>query len=760
MFKEMVGFRGIDNFTVSNFPHLKEAWHNQLLIGYFNNLKSLVVDDKCSSLKYMFTPSLALGLVQLQELVIKNCDVLEAIIVIVEERTDNTLFPSLTGLELKGLPKLSRFCNFPGNSIELPSLARLWIDNCPSMETFISGSTDADITASKENLHTDIQPFFDEKLRLPNLKDLFLNKMDRLRKIWHHQLTSDSFCKLESLGVCYCHKLLVVFPSNMLGRLQKLEKLCLRNCSSLDEIFEPQASGCGKTQAITATQLRELELNDLPKLKHVWNMDSQGLLSFPNLLSIKVEGCDSLKSIFPASVGRNLLHLEELWIERCCMVEEIFAKEERVNEVVPRFPRLTFLKLGRLSRLQSFYPMVHISEWPMLKKLQIWNCDKVAISASKFLSFQVTDGESQHEMPMGQPLLLLDKVPLTNLECLGLDWKWIEKEALHEKLQEYSCKLKFLKIKSFRKGTDICLFCFPNKLPNLEKLQVSECFFKEVFLSEGLGCEEEHVETPSKLSKLRLFGVYDSLLLWEENSLCSIVFQNLAILQVVCCNYLRSLVPSHISFQNLTTMEVLDCNELLNLVAISTAKSLVQLTKLSISECKMIKEIIIHEGDEVEDRIIFKKLRYVELECLPSLTSFYSRNYTIELPSLQQVVVRECPKMQIFSRGILNTPRLHKLQTTEAEGYGLWEGDLNTTIEHLFIESMVVLRTPACLCYAIMARVPKKIEIFLSDTSWDKANILQFVNVAFHFPPPFEEGILFSLGVALLFHHLKRVVLT
>ncbi|TXG73906.1 hypothetical protein EZV62_002485 [Acer yangbiense] len=164
MFKEMVGFRGIENFTVSDFPHLKEAWHNQLLIGYFNNLKSLVVDDKCSSLKYMFTPSLALGLVQLQELEIKNCTVLEAIIVIEEERTDNTLFPNLTRLELKDLPKLFRFCNFPGNSIELPSLARLWIDNCPNMEKFISGSTDADMPASKENLHTDIQPFFDEKV--------------------------------------------------------------------------------------------------------------------------------------------------------------------------------------------------------------------------------------------------------------------------------------------------------------------------------------------------------------------------------------------------------------------------------------------------------------------------------------------------------------------------------------------------------------------------------------------------------------------
>ncbi|TXG73920.1 hypothetical protein EZV62_002499 [Acer yangbiense] len=680
MFKEMVGFRGIENFTFSDFPHLKEVWHNQLLLSYFSNLKSLVVDDKCRSLRYIFTPSVALGLVQLQELEIKNCAMLEAIIVIEDETIRNALFPNLNKLDLTDLPKLAGFCNFTENAIELPSLATLWIDKCPNMETFIPNYTGVDMSTSKDNLHIDIQPLFNEKIRLPNLKVLFLDKMDRLRKIWHHQLTSDSFCDLESLEVYNCHNLMIVFPSNMLGRLQKLDKLCLRNCSSLDEIFELQASICGKTQAITATQLRKLELNDLPKLKHVWNMDSQGLLSFPNLLSIKVTGCDTLKRIFPASVGRNLLRLEELWIENCCMVEEIFAKEEEVNEAVPRFPRLTLLILSDLSRLQSFYPMVHISEWPMLKRFYILGCDKIEISASKNLRFQVSDGKSQHEM------LLLDKVPLTNLERLGLDWKWIEKEALHEKLPEYLCKLKFLTFNGFRKGADICVFCFLNKLPNLEKLQVTRGFFKEVFLSEGLGCEEEHVETPSKLSVLRLVFMYDSLHLWEEKSLCSKVFQNLAILEVVCCDNLKSLVPSHVSFQNLTTLEVLYCNELLNLVAVSTVKSLVQLTKLSISECKMIEEIIIRERDEVEDCIIFKKLRYVKLECLPSLTSFYSGTYTIELPSLQQVVVRECPKMQIFSQGILNTPRLHKLQTTEAEGYGFWEGDLNTTIEHLFIE--------------------------------------------------------------------------
>ncbi|KAL5809771.1 hypothetical protein ACOSQ3_030462 [Xanthoceras sorbifolium] len=674
---------------------IETIWHNQFqpMSSFFQNLTNIIMDG-CDTVKYVFSSSMVESLIQLKVLEISNCKFMEVVTITAGERISSTLFPKLYRLHVKHLPKLTSFCKFAGSSFELPSLARLWIENCPKMLTFVSNYPHSDMPASmeeymnvEENLHSHVQPFFDEKVQLPNLKVLQLYKMEKLRKTWHHQLVSDSFCKLEFFELYKCHNVLNVFPSNMLGRLQKLEELWLNNCSSLDEIFELQASSCEKTQAITATQLRKLGLYNLPKLKHVWDMDSQGLLTCQNLLSIEVTRCDTLKSILPASVGRNLLHLEELWIENCSMVEEIFAKEEELDEAVPRFPQLTFLRLADLSTLRSFYPGVNVLEWPMLKRLQVWNCNRVEISASKFLSFLVIDVENQHEMPMGQPPLLLDKVPLTNLESLGLDWKWFEKEALHKKLPEYSCKLKFLTINGFHKGADICVFCFLHKLPNLEKLQVAEGFYKEVFLCEGLSCEEEHVEVPRKLNHLRLVDLADSLHLWEENSLSSNVFQNLAILEVVCCGNIQSLVPSSVSFQNLTTLEVLECNELLNLMAVPTAKSLVQLTKLIVSKCKMIEEIITHEGDEVEDRIIFKKLSYLELQCLPSLTSFYFGNYTIEFPSLIQVSVRECPNMKIFSRGVLSAPRLCRIQTIEAEDDGFWEGNLNTTIQHMFIEN-------------------------------------------------------------------------
>ncbi|KAL5809781.1 hypothetical protein ACOSQ3_030472 [Xanthoceras sorbifolium] len=683
LFEDMVGLRDIKNFTVSDFPHLKEVWHKQIPVSYFSNLKSLVVDDKCFSLRYIFTPSVALGLVQLQELKIINCAILEAIIFTEEETIRNTLFPNLNELKLIDLPELKSFCNLAENAIELPSLAALWIEDCPNMQTFISNFTSADMLTSM-----DIQPLFDEKVQLPNLKFLRLDGMDKLRKIWHYQLTPDSFYKLDSFGVHNCHNVLNVFPSNMLGRLQKLDELWLTNCSSLDEIIEIQASGCGKTQAITSTQLTKLVLNYLPKLKHIWDMNSQGLLTCQNLLSIQVAGCESLKSIFPASVARSLLQLQELKINLCCMLEEIVAEEEQLDEAVPRFlfPQLTCLELFQLSSLKSFYPGSHISEWPALTNLEVWKCDKVETFSSEFSSFQVTQWESQHEMPMRQHLFLVDKVPFPNLESLALEWIAV-KVVLREKLLGYSCKLKVLGLRGFHKETDVCLSCFLHKLPNLEKLRVHQGFFKEIFLCGELGCEDNHVEVPSKLSYLRLYGVSDSLHLWEENSLTTKVFQNLATLEVICCGSIKSLVPSLVSFQNLTTLEVDYCDALFNLVTLSTAKSFVQLTKMSVTNCKLIEEIITLEGDEVEDRIIFKKLRYLGLQCLPSLTSFYSRNDTIEFPSLEQVIVRECPNMKIFSGGVLSTPRLPNIQTTKANGDVFWKGNLNTTIQHLFIEN-------------------------------------------------------------------------
>ena len=153
-------------------------------------------------------------------------------------------------------------------------------------------------------------------------------------------------------------------------------------------------------------------------------------------------------------------------------------------------------------------------------------------------------------------------------------------------------------------------------------------------------------------------------------------------------------MPSFVSFQNLSTLEVSNCNGLVNFLAVSVAKSLVQLTRLKITKCKKIEKIVSHGWvDETEDMIIFNQLKYLELQCLPRLTRFCSDNYVVEFPSLQQVVVGQCQSMRIFSHGALSTLRLHKLQITEADEEGNWEGDLNTTVQKMFKEMVCIFFT-------------------------------------------------------------------
>lgn len=193
------------------------------------------------------------------------------------------------------------------------------------------------------------------------------------------------------------------------------------------------------------------------------------------------------------------------------------------------------------------------------------------------------------------------------------------------------------------------------------------------------------------MEELKLSKLPKLLHLYKENSRPSNVFHNLKTLEISeCCN-LEKFVPSWVSFQNLTTMEVSKCDGLITLLTFSTAKSLVNLKRMQVIDCKMIEEII-HVRDEVKKGcIIFSQLEYLRLTCLPSFTSFCLENYRLKFPSLEQVIVKECPKMEIFSRGDLITPKLKRLQLTELQDIEeRWEGSLNSTIQKLFEEMVCI----------------------------------------------------------------------
>ena len=197
-----------------------------------------------------------------------------------------------------------------------------------------------------------------------------------------------------------------------------------------------------------------------------------------------------------------------------------------------------------------------------------------------------------------------------------------------------------------------------------------------------------------QLMKLKLSGLHKVQHLWKENAKSNKVFANLKSLEIFECSKLQKLVPASWHLENLATLEVFECHGLINLLMLSTSESLMNLGIMKITDCKMIEEIIqLQVGEEAEDCIVFRKLEYLGLDCLPSLTSFCLGNYALEFPSLEHVVVRQCPTMKIFSQGVVDAPKLNKVKPTEEEDgddEGCWEGNLNDTIKKLFNEMVSI----------------------------------------------------------------------
>ena len=250
----------------------------------------------------------------------------------------------------------------------------------------------------------------DLQVAFPSLETLRIEHMENLKIIWHDQLAENSFFKLHSLIVEYCENLVNIFEFNMLTRFQSLERLYVKDCDSLQEVFEIQGHNVGDTHAMTVIPLKILMLNRLPKMKQVWNKDPHGIFSFPNLQKVSARECESLQSLFPTSVARCLMQLEDLRIVDCG-VEEIVSREE-IAEATARFvfPKATVLILRKLPKLEWFCRGVHTSEWPLLKKFEVFECDQIEIFASKILNFQETVEQSQLATSIQQPFFLVEEV--------------------------------------------------------------------------------------------------------------------------------------------------------------------------------------------------------------------------------------------------------------------------------------------------------------------------------------------------------------
>ncbi|XVE91079.1 hypothetical protein DITRI_Ditri20bG0127100 [Diplodiscus trichospermus] len=663
LFNEKIVFPTLENLKLSSIS-IKRIWEKGS--HSMQNLTSFILEG-CSNLKHVLSYSMVECLQQLKCLEIIDCNSIQEIIsreeIMKEGHGKTVSFPLLKSLKLKGLEKLIGFCH-EDYIVEFQSLNILEIQHCPELKGFtINRSMGKDITTSSTSV-----VLFNEKAAFPNLEKITIAHLRNVSRIWYNQPYGDSFSRLKELEVEYCDNLLNIFSSYLMGVFQRLEMLRVTDCDSLEEVFNIEET------CVEPIQLRELFLFHLPKMKHVWNKDPHGNISFQNLRVVKVRHCQSLKSLFPFSIAQGLLLLESL-VVYWCRVEEIVSEsvEGLPQEIRFQFNQLSFLMLWGLEDLKWFYPRQHSTVWPALTTLKTYKCEKIKIFGQ---------GESQVQ----QPLFLIEKV-IPRLQTVYFSKDDIATICDGQYATYFFGGIKVLGIIGFQFA--LLPSYFLQRFYELEILELVECSFEELPLCVGdVGEKKDMMETDQpKIKKLKLNGCFKMTRLWNQDSQLDHICASLETLQVWHCRDLINLAPASSSFRNLTTLDVWDCNEMAKLITSSKAQSLVCLVTMKLSECEMMTEIVSSEGDEATHEIIFRELKCLELHCLQSLKGFCSGNNIFTFPSLEDVTVSQCPRLKSFCKGDLSTPKLQKVFYQKKADYkGCWAGDLNATIQQLHEE--------------------------------------------------------------------------
>ncbi|GAY62537.1 hypothetical protein CUMW_218590 [Citrus unshiu] len=680
--KVEVSFPRLEELKLHNLGNIEKLWLDQFEGMYCCQNLTKVTVERCHRLKYLFSCSMVNRLLQLQHLEIGNCRSIKGVVNTtgLGGRDELKVFPKLHSLQLDGLPKLSSF-------------------------------------ASPEDvIHTEMQPqpLFDEKVRLPSLEVLHISSMDKLRKIWYHQLALDSFSKLKNLEISGCNNLLNIFPP-LVGIPSSLVNLNVSHCEKIEEIIGHVGEEV-KENRIAFRELKLLILDYLPRLTSFCLENYT--LEFPLLERVSMTHCQNMKTFSQGIVSTPKLHEVQVtekkedelrhWegnlnstIQKC--YEEMVGLRDLRNLKLSDFPRLRELWHGQALPVGFFNNLVKLVvddcpnmstaipaniPWCLnnLKSLEVRNCD----SFEEVLHLEELNAKEEHFGPLFPLLRELKIMDLPNLKRFcNFTGNIIEMPEL-EYLAIENCPDMdtFISKSAVHVTTD-------NKEP--QKLTSKENFLPADHIQPLF---DEKVSFP-KLIWLELSRLPKMSHLWKENAEFNKVFVNLETPGISEYSKLQISVSSSWHLENLLELEVSKCHGLINLLTLSTSKNLLNLQRMKIADCKMIEEIIQSQiGEEAKDCIVFKELKYLTLDCLPSLTSFCSGNYILEFPSLKQVVARQCPKMMIFSQGVVDTPKLKKVKLTEEEdddeedddeeedddNEGCWEGNLNETIKKLFNE--------------------------------------------------------------------------
>ncbi|XP_063947096.1 disease resistance protein At4g27190-like [Daucus carota subsp. sativus] len=647
----------------------------------FSKLTCLEITE-CSGLRYLFCNSVAKCLTQLQKLIIRDCPVMEAIVMNDGSSSGDIIhFSNLEELELSKVPRLRSFCSKNKDAMMQPS--------------------------------AQFQPLFHRMVEFPALKDLKIENVEDTSDIWERDYNSESsFCKLTTISLQGFSKLETIIPAVMLHKLSSLQSLRISDCSSLISGVGTDASNidvCG------LPALSHLYLNELPCLTET-GLKSGNL--YPNLKKLEINDCHSLTNVVP----KDVMHLEEIIVRKCKKMKRIVgeAKQGEINDVLV-FPELLCLRLELLPNLTSFCGEETDAckvEFPNVVTLEISGCKEIKLELIEF-SDQLKNLDISCDKEIELPSTWQPR--LHNLEILILRKCWS-----HDLKSLRFHRLKLLMVFEYSGCSALFTLSGFRSLQNLEALVISDCAFLEEIADDDQmsGMNKKTITLPrlqmvvlKNLPKLKsiIHGVnYGWLVPYlrevdVENCGLSNLFSfseliSLKTLKISRCAHLEEIVEDEVSgmnkktitlsqlesvtledlpklksliysanhecllLPNLSDVSVSNCG-LSSLFMCSASRSLQSLTYLKVKDCRLLESIIKYaRGDETSgstEQIIFclLELASVELRNLPDLRSFiHGANYDCYMPALWNMEVDNCGLSTAFTCSVFrNLQRLRFL---------------------------------------------------------------------------------------------------
>uniref|UniRef100_A0A7N2M1I3 NB-ARC domain-containing protein n=1 Tax=Quercus lobata TaxID=97700 RepID=A0A7N2M1I3_QUELO len=479
-------------------------------IAVLAELKTLIVNHLLN-LRYLFPPTVAKLLVELQSIKIWWCDMIEHIVQRdgEEEAEDIILFPKLTSFNLYFLPNLMSFCIEP-YSFEWSSMEKIDLYKCPKFKTYDQGTTkkfQESSSVNKEGILT---------------KDPKANDVDNNSKTWS------------------------LFPSHFIVCLKNLKTIELSNRDSLEVIFQLEELNVEESHmAPMLDQLRKLDLSDLPKLMHIWKKGPERIMGFRNLRLSDVSRCNSLTYLFSPSIAKFLVMLEKIRVVDCEKIEEILArageeKEEKERHLAPGperimgFGNLRLLDVRRCNSLTYLFSPSIAKLLVMLEEIRVYNCAKVEEILAR--AGEEEEEKERHMAPVLNQLRELDLYFLPKLMHIwkkGLEWIFGFRN------------LRLLKVS----GCDSLTYLFSPSIAKvlvmLEKIKVRYCEKIEEILAKAGKEEKEKDVLFDKVNSIKLSNLPNLKGFCSETN--ALEWPSLEEITVMECPSLSTFIPSNLN---------------------------------------------------------------------------------------------------------------------------------------------------------------------------------------------------------------------